>query len=130
MGRWLVQTSIGIKSHQMDVEAPARGKDGSEDCTRERGGCSTRDNPKGLDLGGSFPSHHDVGLGRPMTSPMWPMTSPNVLDTLEAVVCQVAHVIWSRGPRRPNIFLLEANVALKRPNVTLKGHDITLFCLI
>jgi hypothetical protein len=52
----------------MDVETPAGGRDRSKDCTRERGGCSTRGNPTGLDLGGLCPFHHDVGLGRPMTS--------------------------------------------------------------
>ena len=66
---------------------------------------------------GSCPSYHDVCLGMLMMS-------PNVLDTLEAVVCQVARVVGSRGPRRPNVSLLEANVSLRRPNVTLKGHDV------
>jgi hypothetical protein len=70
----------------MDAENPARGRDRSKVCTGERGGRSTRDSLVGLDQGGSCPSHYDVGLGRPMTS-------PNVLDTLEAVVCQVAHVV-------------------------------------
>jgi hypothetical protein len=49
----------------------------------------------GLDPGGLCPFHHDVGLGRPMTSPRSPMMSPNVLDVLEAVVCQVARVAGS-----------------------------------
>jgi hypothetical protein len=53
------------------------------------------------------------------------MTSPIVLDVLEAVVCQVARVAGSLGPRRPNVFLQEANVSKKGPNVTLKGHGIT-----
>jgi hypothetical protein len=52
------------------------------------------------------------------------MTSPSVLDTLEALVCQVACVVGFCGRRRPNVLLQEANVALKGPNVTLKGHDI------
>ena len=108
---------MGLKAHQMDVETPARGRDRSGVCTRERGGRSTKDNLAGLDPGGSCPFHHDVGLGRPMTS-------PNVLDTLEAVVCKVARVAGSRGPRKPNVLLQEANVALKGPNVTLKEHDV------
>jgi hypothetical protein len=70
----------------MDAGTPARGIDRSEVCTGERGGRSTRDNSTGLDPRGSCPSHYDVGLGRPMTS-------PNVLDTLEVVVCQVACVV-------------------------------------
>jgi hypothetical protein len=45
----------------------------------------------GLDPGGLCPFHHDIGLGRPMTSPR----SPNVLDVLEAIVCQVARVAGS-----------------------------------
>ena len=64
----------------MDVETPARGRDKSKVCIEERGERSTIDSPTGLDPGGSFPSHYDVCLGRPMTS-------PNVLDVLEAIVC-------------------------------------------
>jgi hypothetical protein len=60
---------MGLKSHQMDVETLARGRDRSEDCTRERGGCFTRGSLASLDPGGLCPFHHDVGLGRPMTSP-------------------------------------------------------------
>jgi hypothetical protein len=39
--------------------------------------------------------HHDVGTGRPMISARSPMTSSNILDVLEAVVCQVARVAGS-----------------------------------
>jgi hypothetical protein len=103
----------------MDVETPTKGRDRSEVCTGERGGRSTRDSPTSLVPGGSFPSHYDVGLGRPMTSPM---ISPSVLDTLggSCVPSGTCGMI-----QRPNVFLLEANVALKRHNVTLKGHDVT-----
>jgi hypothetical protein len=89
----------------MDVVTPAGGRDRSWVCTRERGGRSTRDSLAGLDPGGSCPFHLDVGLGRPMASPRSPMMSPNVLDTLEAVVCQVTCVVGSRGPRWPNVLL-------------------------
>ena len=44
----------------------------------------------------------------------------------EVVVGVVGCVAVSRGPRRPNVFLQEANVALKGPNVTLKGHDVII----
>jgi hypothetical protein len=33
-------------------------------------------------LGGLSPLHRNVGLGRPMTSPRMPMTSPNNMDVL------------------------------------------------
>jgi len=79
---------MGLKVHRMDAETPARGRDRSEDCTREREGCFTRGSLTGLDPGGLFPFHHDVGLGRPMTS-------SSVLGCLEAVVCQVANVASS-----------------------------------
>jgi hypothetical protein len=75
----------------MDAETPDRGGDRSGVCTGERGGRSTRDSLVGQDSGGSCPFHHDVGLERPLTSP----NSPNVLDTLEAIVCQVARVAGS-----------------------------------
>jgi hypothetical protein len=39
----------------------------------------------------------------------------------------VARVVCSGGPRRPNVFLQEANVSLERANVTLKGHDVLIF---
>jgi hypothetical protein len=81
---------MGLKSHQMDVETPAGGRDRSKDCTRERGGCFTRGSLAGLDPRGLCPFHHDVGLGRPMTSSM-----TSFWDVLEAVVCQVAHVAGS-----------------------------------
>jgi hypothetical protein len=59
----------------------------SGDCTRERRmfyqGQPGRPGPMGF-----CAFHHDVGLGSPNTS-------SNVLDVLEAVVCQVARVAGS-----------------------------------
>jgi hypothetical protein len=72
----------------MDVETPSRGRDGSGVFTEKSGGRSTRDNLASLNPRGSFPFHHDVGLGRPMPSLRSPMMSPIILDTLDAVVCQ------------------------------------------
>jgi len=56
MGMWLAWTSMGIKSHQMDVETPVRGIWIPEACTREKGGSSTICTLEGLDPEGSFPS--------------------------------------------------------------------------
>ena len=39
----------------------------------------------------------------------------------------LAHVVASRGPRRANVLLQEAHVALERDNVTLNGHDVFTF---
>jgi hypothetical protein len=78
----------------MDAETPARGRDKSGDLHTERGRF-TRGILAGLDPGGWCPLHHDVGFGRPMTSPRPPMMSPNVLDVLEVVVCQVARMAGS-----------------------------------
>jgi hypothetical protein len=64
---------MGLKYHQMDAETPAGGRDRSEDYTRERGGRFTKGSLAGLDQGGLCPFHHDVGLGKPMTSPRSPM---------------------------------------------------------
>ena len=55
----------GAKSHQMDVEIPARGRDRSWDCTRERGGRSTKDILEGLDPRGSFPPTMMLALEGP-----------------------------------------------------------------
>jgi hypothetical protein len=70
---------MGIKYHQIDVETPTWGIDRSKDCTRERGGRFNRGILAGLDPWGLCPFDHDVGLGRPMTSPRSPMMSSNVL---------------------------------------------------
>jgi hypothetical protein len=48
------------------------------------------------------------------------------------MVC-LARVATSRGPRRANVLLQElqeATFALERANVTLKGHDVLIICLI
>jgi hypothetical protein len=42
-------------------------------------------------------------------------------------VVVVARVAASGGPRGPNVFLQEANLALKGANVTLKGHDVFIY---
>jgi hypothetical protein len=39
----------------------------------------------------------------------------------------MACVACYKGPRRPNIFLQEANVSLEGDNVTVKGHDVFIF---
>jgi hypothetical protein len=49
------------------------------------------------------------------------------MDMMEAVVCKVAHVTCSKGLGRPNVLILEANVSLRSPNVTLEGHGVTSF---
>jgi hypothetical protein len=58
------------------------------------------------------------------------MTSSSIWEFWEAVVACLARVAASRGPRRPNVLLQEAHVALERANVTLKGHDVLIICLI
>jgi len=47
------------------------------------------------------------------------------MDMMEAVVCQVAHVASSGGLGRPNVLLMELDVQPMRPNVTLRGHDVS-----
>jgi hypothetical protein len=60
-----------------------------------------------------------------MTSLRTSMTSSRTCGGFwEAVVARVAA---SEGPRGPNVFLQEANVALKGANVTLKEHDIFIY---
>jgi hypothetical protein len=56
---------MGIKSHQMDVETPARGREIPEACTREKGGCSTRGTLASLERGGSFPPTMNLALEGP-----------------------------------------------------------------
>jgi hypothetical protein len=45
-------------------------------------------------------------------------------------VVGLARVAASRGPRRANVLLQEATFSLERANVTLKGHDVFIICLI
>jgi hypothetical protein len=42
----------------------------------------------------------------------------------------LACVEASRGPRRANVLLQEATFSLERDNVTLKGNDVFIICLI
>jgi hypothetical protein len=65
MGRLLVQTSMGIKSHQMDALTSTRGRGTPEACTGEKEGNSPRDTLVGLDLGGSFPYTMTLALEGP-----------------------------------------------------------------
>jgi hypothetical protein len=58
---------MGLKSHQMDVVTPARGRGIPKACTGEKGGHFHqrhfgKPGPRGV-----LPSHHDVGPGRPLT---------------------------------------------------------------
>jgi hypothetical protein len=53
----------------MDVETPAEGRDRSKVFTIERRTFHQRQH-KRPGPRGYFPSHHDVGLERPMKSPM------------------------------------------------------------
>jgi hypothetical protein len=59
---------MGLKSHQMDVETPAGGRDRSEGLHRRRGGRSTRGSLAEPYTGGLCLFHQDVVLGRPMMS--------------------------------------------------------------
>jgi hypothetical protein len=125
MERLLAQSSIGIKSHQMDAEILARGRHILEAYTGERGGHSTRDTLVGLDPGDlSFPLERWPWEAHDVTLVTLDVTQ-HQMDMMEAVVCQVARVASSRGLGRPNVFLMEPDIPPMRPNVTLGGHDIT-----
>jgi hypothetical protein len=83
---------MGLKAHQMDVETPAGGRDKSEGLHRGRGGRSTRGSLADLYLGGLFPFHQDVGLGRPMTSPRTLMTSSSACGGFGRQLWQLWHM--------------------------------------
>jgi hypothetical protein len=61
---------MGLKSPQMDVVTPTRGREMSKTCTREKEGIFTGDILADLDSGWIFLFLLDVGLRRPMTSPL------------------------------------------------------------
>jgi hypothetical protein len=56
---------MGIKSHQMDVVTPARGRETPEDGTRKEEECFLRDTLANLDPGGSYPSTMTLALEGP-----------------------------------------------------------------
>ena len=97
MGIWLVRTSMGLKSHQMDVETLEGGKDRSESFHRRRGGRSTKGIPIDLYLGGLFPFHEDVGLGRPMTSAKTLMMLSSACGGFGRQLWHVWHVPKAQG---------------------------------
>ena len=98
----------------MDAETPAWGKDKTEGFAPKKRRTFHRGTLAEPHLGGLFPLHWNVGLGRPMTS-------SSIMDVFwEAVMAVAARVAAWRGPRRVNVMLQEDNVSLKRANVTLE----------
>jgi hypothetical protein len=76
----------------MDVETLAKGIHIPKAFTRERGGCSTRDNLAGLDPGGlSFPLEHCPCKAHNVTFVTLDITQ-HQMDMMEEIMCQVAHV--------------------------------------
>jgi hypothetical protein len=71
----------------MDAKTSLGGRDRSKECTGERGGHFTRGSLEDLYLGGLFPFHQDVGLGRPMPSPRTPMTSSTAFGSFGRKMC-------------------------------------------
>jgi hypothetical protein len=61
MGRLLARTSMGLKSHQIDVVTPTREKETPEHGTRKEEGHFPQDTLTGLEPCGVFPFHHDIG---------------------------------------------------------------------
>jgi len=66
----------------MDVYTPARGRDKTEGFAPEMRRTFHRGTLAEPYLGGLFPLHWSIGVGRPETSPMRPMTSSNFMDVL------------------------------------------------
>jgi hypothetical protein len=77
----------------MDVETPAGGRDRIEGFAPEKRrtfhrGTLEEPYPRGL-----CPLHWNVGLERPMMSPMMPMTSSNIMDVFGRQLWQ----LWQLG---------------------------------
>jgi hypothetical protein len=66
----------------MDVETLAGGIDRTDGFSLEKRRMFHRGTLPDPYLGGLFPLHWNVGLGRPMTSPKMPMTSSSIMDIL------------------------------------------------
>ena len=105
----------------MDVETPAGGKDNTEGFASEKRRTFHR---------GTLAEPYPWGLF-PHPLRHWPWKAHDVTQVAhdviqhygrfgEAVMAVVARVKAWRGPRRANVLLQEANVSLKRDNVTLE----------
>jgi hypothetical protein len=65
----------------------------------------------------------------------WPWKAHDVTQEIHDVIQHlwrfwevvVARVACSRGPRKPNVFLQEAIIALEGANITLEGHGVFIF---
>jgi hypothetical protein len=66
----------------MDVYTPTKGRDKTEGFAPEKRRMFQRGTLIEPYLGGFFPLHWNVGLGRPETSPMRLMMSSNFMDVL------------------------------------------------
>jgi hypothetical protein len=87
---------MGLKAHQMDVETPVGGRDKSEGLHRRRGGRSNKSSFAEPYPGELCLFHHDVGLGRPMTSPRTPYDVLQRYGGFGRQLCaKVAHVACS-----------------------------------
>jgi hypothetical protein len=117
---------MGLKSPQMDVVTPARGREVSETCTREKEGLFTGDTLADLDPGGDFA----LPIGR------CPWEAHDVtFVTLDVTQCQDWHYGGScviigtcgiiQGIGRPNVLQMSPNVPPRRLNVILERHDVT-----
>ena len=125
MGRWLVQTSMGLKSPSNGYWDPIRGaKTGQcliEVFHRRRRGCFTRGTLTELELGGMTPFQWNIGLGRLRMPPSSPWHHPASWTFMEADWAAVARVACWRGPWGDNVLLLDVSSALKGASTSLEG---------
>ena len=125
MRRWLVRTSMGLKSPSDGCWDPVRGAETGQCLTevlhRRRRGRFTRGTLAEPDLGGMTPFQWNASLGRLRTSPSSPWRHPTSWSFLEADWAAVARVACWRSPLGANVLLLDVSPTLKGASTSLEG---------
>jgi hypothetical protein len=102
---------MGLRAHQMDVETPAGAETSQRVCTGEEEDVPPEATEKTCTRGGYAFSTRTLALeGHDVTQDVHDVIH-HLWRFWEAVVARVA---CSEGPRRLNVLLQEANVALER----------------
>ena len=129
MGRWLVQTSMGLKSPSDGCWDPIRGRDRTV-----IGQAFAQEKKENVFIQDALaePSPRGLTHCRWNVSLCWPRTSSRDpwrhLQRVAALQGSLARVAEFGGPERANVCLIVLRFALKRANVSLKGARCLAYC--
>jgi hypothetical protein len=127
MRELVAPTFIGLKAHRWMLIPQPEGMTGIEDSHWEKEGSYLwrhYGRPRPMV---SCSSHLNVGLGRPWTSPLQPWTSPMSWGcNLGVIHAAISMCGCDFRPLEAQLSSPLPNVPHLRPNITLKGHEVTL----